>query len=129
MRPRPRAFLAAAITCLAVAAAPIGVASAFPAFHLRLTRSEPAKDATVAAPKVIRLWFSESPTLAVTSVKLAGPGGTEVVLGKPSHAGDASQPIEAAVPGALAAGRYTVTYKTASKDMHPVSGDFAFTVR
>jgi methionine-rich copper-binding protein CopC len=34
-----------------------------------------------------------------------------------------------AVEEPLAAGKYTVSWKTASSDMHPVTGDFSFTVK
>lgn len=99
------------------------------AFHLRLVKSEPAKGDTVAAPKVLRLWFSEPATLAVTSVKLKGADGKEIAVAKPTFSGDTKQPVEAVVTGALAAGKYSLAYKTASKDMHPITGEFTFVVR
>lgn len=83
----------------------------------------------MASPKVLRLWFSEPATLAVTSVKLKGGDGKEVTLAKPTFTGDTTQPVEAAVTGALAAGTYFLSYKTASKDMHPITGEFTFVVR
>ena len=122
-------LLLAVLTASVVTAAPARRAVAAPTFHLRLTKSEPAKDATVEAPRVLRLWFSEPATLAVTSVKLKGADDADVALAKPSFSGDASQPIEVAVTGMLKPGRYTVSYRTASKDMHPVTGEFSFTVR
>lgn len=108
---------------------PTAIARAEAPFHLRLVKSEPAKGDTVASPKVLRLWFSEPATLAVTSVKLKGADGTDVALAKPTFSGDTKQPVEAAVTGTLAAGVYSLSYKTASKDMHPITGEFTFVVR
>ena len=99
------------------------------AFHLRLVKSEPSKGDTVASPKVVRLWFSEPATLAVTSIKLKGADGKEIAVAKPTFSGDARQPVEAAVTGGLVAGKYSLAYKTASKDMHPITGEFTFVVR
>lgn len=109
--------------------APTTTARADAMFHLRLVKSEPSKGDTVAAPKVVRLWFSEPATLSVTSVKLKGADGKDVELAKPTFSGDTKQPVEVAVTGALAAGSYALSYKTASKDMHPITGEFTFVVR
>lgn len=110
-------------------AVPTPTARAEAPFHLRLVKSEPAKGDTIASPRTLRLWFSEPATLAVTSVKLKGADGKEVALAKPTFSGDPKQPVEAAVTGALAAGVYSLSYKTASKDMHPITGEFTFVVR
>ena len=103
--------------------------SAASLLHLRLIKSEPSKGDTVAAPTAIKLWFSEPATLAVTSIKLKGPDGKDIPLGRVSFTGDLSQPVATTVSGSLVAGRYQVTYKTASRDMHPVTGDYSFVVR
>ncbi|MFP5353764.1 MAG: copper resistance protein CopC [Gemmatimonadota bacterium] len=97
--------------------------------HLRLTKSEPAKDVVVAAPSVIRLWFSMPPELAVTTVRVTGAGGESVALSAVRRAAAAGAPVEADVREALAPGRYTVSWKTSSRDGHPMKGDFSFTVR
>lgn len=97
--------------------------------HLRLIKSEPAKDEVVAAPSVIRLWFSLAPELAVTTVRVTGATGKSVALSAVRRAGAAGAPVEADVTEALAPGRYTVSWKTSSRDGHPMKGDFSFTVR
>jgi copper resistance protein C len=99
------------------------------AMHLRLARSLPAKDAVVASPSSLQLWFSLKPAMAVTTVKLTSSAKVDVKLGKPTHAGDAAAPVIVAVEEQLPAGKYTVSWKTASSDMHPVNGTFAFTVK
>lgn len=96
-------------------------------FHLRLVRSEPAANDTVPPPAAIRLWFSLDPAMSVTSIRLKG--AREVTLGRATWSGTSKAPVEAAVGDTLAPGRYTVTWKTASKDMHPVTGSYSFTVR
>jgi copper resistance protein C len=120
-RVRRRAALAAkTIALLALAAwrAP---------FHLHLLKSLPAANATMAsAPESIRLWFSQPPELAVTSVKVTGPGSTVVPLA-PLSGGDSSL-VVAPVKGRLAAGAYTVVWRTMAKDGHVARGSFAFKV-
>ena len=120
-RVRRRAALAAkTIALLALAAwrAP---------FHLHLLKSQPAANATMAsAPESIRLWFSQPPELAVTSVKVTGPGSTVVPLA-PLSGGDSSL-VVAPVKGRLAAGAYTVVWRTMAKDGHVARGSFAFKV-
>lgn len=99
-------------------------------FHLRLEKSEPAKDETLAAaPKAIRLWFSLPPEMAVTAVKLSDANGNPVALAAPTRGSGAKDPVESAIQGAIAAGTYTVSWKTSSKDGHPIRGDFSFTVK
>jgi hypothetical protein len=126
MRPAFRRIL----PLLAIVSAAAGTATAAgAAMHLRLVKSEPAKDSVVDAPRQLRLWFSLKPALAVTSVKLVSASGTPVKLGAPKHAGDAKLPVEVTVEETLAPGTYTLSWKTASSDMHPVTGDFSFTVK
>lgn len=106
--------------------------SASPAapFHLRLEKSEPSKDAQLAAaPKAIHLWFSLPPEMAVTAVKLADADGKAITLGSPHRGSGASDPVDVDIKDALRPGSYIVSWKTASKDGHPVTGDFAFTVK
>ena len=96
-------------------------------FHLHLLKSVPAANAMMpAAPESIRLWFSQPPELAVTSVKVTGPGSSTVPLA-PLTGGDSSL-VVAPVKGKMAAGAYTVTWRTMAKDGHVVRGTFAFKV-
>src|SRR6185295_6677174 len=94
-------------------------------FHLHLLKSTPAANATVkAAPDSIRLWFSQAPELKVTTVKVTGPGSTAVPLA-PLARGDSSA-VVAAVKGKMAAGSYTVAWRTMATDGHVARGTFAF---
>ncbi len=97
--------------------------------HLKLVRSEPAKDAAVASPTHLRLWFSLKPAMTITTVKLTSASDVAVPLGKPTFDVDVKQPVEVTVDQPLAPGSYVVSWKTASSDMHPVTGDYRFTVK
>lgn len=104
-------------------------ASAKAVMHLRLVKSVPARDAVVAAPTQLQLWFSLKPAMAVTTVKLTSASKAAIKLGKPVHAGDEKLPVQVSIEEVLAPGKYTVTYKTAASDLHPMTGDFSFTVK
>ena len=96
-------------------------------FHLHLLKSLPAANATVkSAPDSIRLWFSQTPELGVTSVKVKGPGAAVVTLA-PLAKRDSSL-VVAPVKGKMAAGAYTVAWRTMAKDGHVASGSFGFKI-
>lgn len=98
--------------------------------HLRLEKSEPAQGAVLSAsPAEIRLWYSLAPELSVTGVKLVSAGGTAIALGKPTRGSGAKDPVVVDIPRPLAPGDYVVSWKTSSKDGHPISGDFSFSVK
>lgn len=97
-------------------------------FHTHLTHSSPSKDETVAAaPTQVRLWFSQKPEVGLTSVTLLAADSSKVPTGKAAKTDDT---LSVAVPieGALQPGSYVVRWRTASKDGHPVKGQYAFTV-
>ena len=97
--------------------------------HLHLLRSAPAADTVVtSSPDAIRLWFSEGASLPVTRLTLS-LGTATIATGKPTRAAGAGQPIVFPLTAPLAAGRYSVKWKTMSADGHAVSGTFAFTVQ
>ncbi|MGI8497109.1 MAG: copper resistance CopC/CopD family protein [Gemmatimonadaceae bacterium] len=97
--------------------------------HAHLVRSEPASHSRIAAaPATIRLWFSEAPELAFSTVTLLGPDLSRVALGPLQPIGGQPLAIQAAVQGTLRAGRYTVLWRTAGADGHPSRGRFDFVV-
>ncbi len=97
--------------------------------HAHLTRSEPASQSRIAAaPTTIRLWFSEAPELAFSTVTLLGPDSSRVALGPLQPIGGQALAIQAAVQGTLRAGRYTILWRTAGADGHPSRGRFDFVV-
>jgi methionine-rich copper-binding protein CopC len=120
--------LARRLSIIGAAAASMVMLAAWRApFHLHLLRSVPEANATVVAPpESIRLWFSQTPELVVTRVKVIGPGSSVVALAPLASADSAA--VVAAVKGRMAAGAYTVTWRTMAKDGHVARGSFAFTV-
>lgn len=97
--------------------------------HGKLRSSVPAADAQLTAvPRLIRLDFTEVPQLAVSSIRLVGPDGTDVVLGPIRAASDSPQSLLTDISGSLAAGIHTVVWRMVGADGHPVTGRFAFTI-
>lgn len=95
-------------------------------FHAHLTRSYPMKDSTVTvAPPEIQLWFSERPERAVSRIILVAPDSVRTPLAL-APATDDTLLIAGTVPGGLKPGQYTVIWRTASHDGHPVRGRFQF---
>src|SRR5690606_29922581 len=115
----PSVFLALAVA--------IGEPAAMP-FHLQLKSSSPARDAVLrTAPTEIRLTFSARPELALSDIKLAAADSKAVALGKVVPTGD-SLTIAAPIEKPLPDGAYQITWRTASKDGHPIRGTIPFTV-
>lgn len=113
-----------AVGALATAGVP-AVASA----HGALRRSQPAANARLsAAPRELRLTFTEVVELPVARLTLLGPGGDAVALAPLALAPDSAQVLVSAVRGSLVAGTYTVAWQVAGRDGHPVRGRYTFTL-
>ena len=98
--------------------------------HLKLKRSFPAKDTVLtSSPDAVRLWLTERSELPATKITVTTDAKAPVATEKVTRAAGADAPIEAKFTTPLAAGRYTVTWKTMSKDGHVVNGTFGFTVK
>jgi len=112
----------AALTTIVVVSLGSGLAA-----HNRLVRSSPAVGATLSvSPSAIGLWFAEAPLLGFSSVTVTGPDGTVKVV-KVTTADDRS--LIATLAQALAAGDYTVSWRTAGDDGHQVRGTRDFGTR
>jgi methionine-rich copper-binding protein CopC len=123
---RSRMLLPAIV--LAVVTPAMGSAARLP--HLKLKRSFPAKDTVLtSSPDAVRLWLSEPAELPATKITVTSDAKAPVAVANATRAAGADAPIEARFAKPLTAGRYTVTWKTMSKDGHVVSGTFAFTVK
>jgi len=119
-----RTVLAASVAALALTALPQRGDGA--AMHLRLTKSEPAKDSVVAqAPTELKLWYSQTPQLRLSRVTLTGPAGA-VTTGPVVQD---SLMLRAPITGAMTPGAYTVSWLTASSDGHPIRGTFGFSIK
>ena len=94
--------------------------------HLRVQKSMPEADAALAAsPDHIQVWFSQGPDPVISRLTLEGADG-EIAVGETFVHDDKS--LKAMLPAALAAGDYTVKWRTAGDDGHTQRGDFAFSV-
>jgi putative copper export protein/methionine-rich copper-binding protein CopC len=124
MRMRRRSVVAALLLLVLLMLLPAEAAA-----HQRLLRAEPAADdvATVV-PSELRLHFYEPVQLAFTTLVLLGPDGGGVVLGEARVAGDAGTELIVPIRGALQAGSYTVRWTSASRDGHPVRGEYTFSI-
>lgn len=114
------AILMAAVTLAAVPSVALA--------HIRLLASNPAADSHVAAaPRELRLTFSEKAELRVSRVRLLGPDGKAVTLAALTSA-DSGRTVVAAVSAPVAPGTYTVEWQIAGRDGHPMRGRFSFHV-
>ncbi len=104
-------------------------AESTPLRHLHLTRSQPAKDTLMASPPAeVALWFSATPTKRLSRITMSGPDGA-VKLGPVTANPKDSLQLTATVEGNMPSGDYTITWRTASADGHPVTGKISFGVR
>jgi len=120
-----------AVTVLLLATVPALAGASM--LHMKLSRSEPAANATLrASPTEVKLWFTQRPELTVTSVKLrSGTGGAAAVeraLTPLARAAADSMPIVAPVGAALAPGHYELVWRTMARDGHVLNGIIPFDV-
>lgn len=113
------------LTVMALATLP---ATATALFHTRLEKSEPGKDAALAAaPTEIRLWFNERVEPRLSTMMVVKADSTRVSLG-PVKATDDPMSITAPVSGPMGPGAYQVRWRTSGKDGHAVRGSFNFSI-
>lgn len=110
---------------LAIAAVPAGTGSLM--YHFGLRRSVPAKDAAVAPPRELRLWFTQVPQANSIAIRLmAGEERVETAL--PVQDPDDGKIFSLAVEDALGAGTYTIAWRGIGQDGHVVRGGIPFSV-
>ena len=130
---RRAVIVASGIVGLGFAVGTTGIAFARPVlasrFHAHLERSEPtANDTLAAAPRVLKLWFSEKIELKTSNVKLEGAAGA-VALGDLMREDTKDAPVTAAVTKVLPAGSYTVRWTAGGSDGHPTKGTYSFILK
>lgn len=82
-----------------------------------------------SAPHEISLRFNEPVDLGLAEIRVLGPHGDAVQgVSPPKHPGEQREVVSVAMPGTLATGTHTVTYRVVSADSHPVQGAFSFSV-
>ncbi len=115
---------------IALVAATLAVAVAGQAFaHARLILGSPKAGATVAAPKELKLQYSETIVPDASMVAVTGPGGAAVATGKLALDAKDKRVVHVPFAAAPAPGAYKVSWKMKTPDGHTTDGDFAFTVK
>jgi methionine-rich copper-binding protein CopC len=100
------------------------LATATPAFaHASLKSSDPAANASVKSPNLIKLTFSEALEPAFSGAELADAAGTSIPVSK--SVGGTSITL---LPMGLRPGGYKVTWHSVGHDTHRISGSFSFKV-
>ncbi|ADG10970.1 copper resistance protein CopC [Caulobacter segnis] len=117
-----RALIATTVLSASILAS--GQASA----HAKLVASDPAANATVAAPKTISLTFNEKLAPAFSTFELAMADGMKTPV-KTTVSPD-RKTIRGAPKGRLMPGAYKLTwYAAAADDGHRMDGTLTFTVK
>jgi len=96
--------------------------------HPKLTGVWPSADATVSAPDVIRLKFSERLIPRLSHVDLTAADGKPIKTANPSVATDGKQ-LSLKPAARLKPGTYTIGWTAVSVDTHRVQGKSRFTVK
>jgi copper transport protein len=106
----------------------ISVAPSLALAHPRLKRSAPgAGERLSVVPTELRLWFTETPELAMTTIMLTDSAGNVVAI-DPVERDTSALGVRAVIRRRLEPGSYTVTWRTAAADGHPTRGRFSFTL-
>ena len=97
--------------------------------HAKLQSSTPADGATVAvAPSELRLAYNEPVEVAMSTIKVSGPGDAAVTLDKVTADSSDEKVLVQHLPK-LSAGEYRVEWSTMGHDGHHRKGELRFTVK
>jgi methionine-rich copper-binding protein CopC len=99
------------------------------AAHARLITGSPKNGATVAAPKMLTLHYSEELVPAASSVKVTGAGGAAVATGPMAIDAKTKRVVTVPFSAPLSAGAYKVAWHMKTEDGHETDGTFAFKVK
>ena len=98
--------------------------TATPAFaHAKLVGSDPAANANIKSPAMIKLTFSESLEPAFSTASLSDSAGKTLPV--PKSVGGATITL---LPIGLKPGAYRVNWQAVGHDTHKLSGSFGFKV-
>ena len=96
--------------------------------HAFLDHASPAVGSTVhAAPKEVRLWFTDSIEAAFSTLSVTDASGRRVDGGKIGTDAKDAAVLQTSLQ-ALPPGTYTVTWRVISVDSHATQGKFTFKV-
>lgn len=97
--------------------------------HSALQRTEPADGAELkAAPRQIRLWFSEPIKTGLSTVEVHDATGKQI--DQRDLRADAKEPaqVQLSLPAKLGPGLYKVTWSAVAQDLHVGKGSFSFRI-
>lgn len=97
--------------------------------HAHLTASDPAANATVAAPKQLSLHFSEKLNAKFSGLTLTMPQMGNMAVAAKVQVGKDGKTLLATPSEALSEGAYTVTWHAVTADTHRTQGSYNFTVQ
>ena len=97
--------------------------------HAHLISSDPAANATVAAPRQITLHFTETLNPTFSGASMTMPQMAD--MAEPAKVAFSADKLSMVVTpnGPLAAGAYKVSWHAVTPDTHRTQGDFVFTVK
>lgn len=96
--------------------------------HALLDNATPKVGSVVtAAPKTIRIQFTQRVEVAFSHIHLFAPGGQEVAMGPAATDPSDQTVMSAPITGTLAPGQYEVRWDVLSVDTHKTNGHFPFT--
>jgi methionine-rich copper-binding protein CopC len=123
--PRNKEFAMSRKICIALVAMTVLGATAVTA-HPKLQTSVPARDAKLsAAPKEIRMRFSEGLVANFSGAELKDAKGKVIPTGKALASG---KQLVVPITAKLAPGNYTVAWHAVSVDTHRISGSYGFKI-
>lgn len=110
--------------------APAGAAPGDPLFHTDLEATFPPADSLYRGDVAeVRLRYTTAVQLAVSSLRVVGPDGEAVpASGLDTVPGTGSSEIRVRFEEPLRSGAYTVEWRTAGPDDHPIEGEYGFRV-
>ena len=97
--------------------------------HARLVKSDPKAGATVAAPKALRLSYSETIVPGNSSVSLTGPDKKPAATGPIAIDPKNKRLVVVPVTGKLAPGAYKLDWSMTTDDGHTMTGSYGFKVK
>lgn len=113
-------FLLSLIGALALLVLPLSPAEA----HTRLRDLNPADgSALAAAPSAVTMIFTDKVLAGTARIEIEGPDGEVPVTVTMSGA-----TVTGALPTSVSSGAYTLTWRVAAADGHPISGTSTFSV-
>ncbi len=112
-------FLAAVFAVMLAVAAPAGA-------HTFVTSVDPADGARLeSGPATVTVTFSEAPQPDFAALSVIGPDGSQWADGSPTVDGtDLTVSVRELGP----IGEYTIAYRVAAEDGHPITGSSTFTL-